>query len=142
MNFKAANHGYLALAPATGWKYILMCCCVCSIAECRACKIQTQCASRRAKVKKSLILLTLLAPLIAIAGEPDHLAICDELKPDITRSYGVHNLKLVDNGSSYVSGEGAVLCVYDGIIQKFYADRSVRVMATLNVASNKYRVLF
>jgi hypothetical protein len=93
-------------------------------------------------VKKSLTLLTLLAPLVAIAGEPDHLAICDELKPDITRSYGVHNLMLVDNGSSYVPSEGVVLCVYDGIIQKFYADRSVRVMATLNIANNKYNVLF
>jgi len=142
MSFKAANNGYLAFAPIPGWKYIFMCCYVCSISEYRACKIQTQCASRRTKVKKSLILLTLLAPLIAIAGEPDHLAICDELKPDITRSYGVHSLKLVDNGSSYVSGEGVVLCVYDGIVQKFYADSSVRVMATLNVASNKYRVLF
>jgi len=93
-------------------------------------------------VKKSLILLTLLAPLIAIAGEPDHLAICNELKPDITRSYGVHNLMLVDNGSSYVSSEGVVLCVYDGVIKKLYADSSVRVMATLNIASNKYNVLF
>ncbi|MGX1086108.1 hypothetical protein [Pseudomonas sp. AP3_22 TE3818] len=93
-------------------------------------------------MKKSLILLTLLAPLIAIAGEPDHLAICEELKPDITRSYGVHNLKLVDNGSSYVSGEGVVLCVYDGVVQKFYTDSSVRVMATLNIAKNKYSVLF
>ncbi|WP_041474846.1 hypothetical protein [Pseudomonas sp. UW4] len=93
-------------------------------------------------MKKSLILLTLLAPLIAIAGEPDHLAICDELKPDITRSYGVHNLMLVDNGSSYAPSEGVVLCVYDGIIQKFYADSSVRVMATLNIANNKYNVLF
>ena len=142
MSFKAANNGYLAFAPTPGCKYIFICCCACSIAECRACQIQTQCALRRAKVKKSLTLLTLLAPLVAIAGEPDHLAICDELKPDITRSYGVHNLNLVDNGSSYVSGEGVVLCVYDGIIQKFYADRSVRVMATLNIANNKYNVLF
>lgn len=142
MSFKAANNGYLAFAPTPGCKYIFICCCACSITECRACQIQTQCASRRAKVKKSLILLTLLAPLIAIAGEPDHLAICDELKPDITRSYGVHNLMLVDNGSSYVPSEGVVLCVYDGIIQKFYADRSVRVMATLNIANNKYNVLF
>jgi hypothetical protein len=54
----------------------------------------------------------------------------------------VYNLELVNDGSSYVSGEGAVLCVYDGVIQKFFGDNPVRVMATLNVASNKYNVRF
>jgi hypothetical protein len=93
-------------------------------------------------VKKSFILLALFAPVMASAGEPDHLVICNGLKPDITRSHGVYNLELVNNGSSYVSGEGAVLCVYDGVIKKFFGDNPVRVMATLNVASNKYNVRF
>ena len=93
-------------------------------------------------MKKLLTLLALLTPIMAIAGEPDHLAICNRLKSDIARSHGVYNLALVDNGSSYVSGEGVVLCVYDGIIQKFFGENSVRVMATLNVANNKYNVRF
>ncbi|MDR6917208.1 hypothetical protein J2X66_004087 [Pseudomonas sp. 3296] len=93
-------------------------------------------------MKKLLFLLALLSPDMVIAGEPDHLAICNKLKSDITHSYGVNNLVLVNNGSSYVSDEGAVLCVYDGVVQKFFGDNAVRVMATLNVASNKYNVRF
>ena len=93
-------------------------------------------------MKKLVILLALLAPIMASAGEPDHLAICNGLKPDVTRSYGVYNLMLVNNGSSYVSNEGAVLCVYDGVVRKFFGDNAVRVMVTLNIASNKYNVRF
>lgn len=91
-------------------------------------------------MKKLLTLLALLTPIMAIAGEPDHLTICNNLKPDIARSYGVFNLALVDGGSSYVSGEGVVLCVYDGTIQKFLGENPVRVMATLDIANNKYNV--
>ncbi|MNG20939.1 hypothetical protein D3C84_1052460 [compost metagenome] len=93
-------------------------------------------------MKKLLILLALLAPIMAIAGEPDHISICNKLKPDIAHNYDVYKLALVDNGSSYVSDEGVVLCVYDGFIRKVYGDASTRVMVTLNIASNKYNVLF
>jgi hypothetical protein len=93
-------------------------------------------------VKKLLFLLALLSPVMVIAGEPDHFAICDKLMPDIAHSYDVYNLALVNNGSSYVPGEGVVLCVYDGVVRKFFGDNAVRVMATFNVASNKYNVRF
>jgi len=93
-------------------------------------------------LKKLLAPLILLVPFMAIADEPGHEAICKKLRPDITRSYEVFNLVLIDSGSSYSSEEGRVLCVYDGIVQKFYGERAVRVMATLNTANNKLNVLF
>ena len=93
-------------------------------------------------MKKLLILLALLSPMVAVADEPDHRALCNKLKSDITLGYDVYNLVLLDNGSSYISGEGVVLCVYDGFVEKFYGESSVRVMATLNVASNKYNLVF
>ncbi len=93
-------------------------------------------------MKKLLILLAMLTPLVAVAAEPDHLAICNNLKPDITRSYDVYNLVLVKNGSSFASSEGLVLCVYDGTVRKLHRESDVRVMTTLDVANNKLNVLF
>lgn len=86
-------------------------------------------------------MLALLAPLNAYAAEPDHRAICKDLRSDVAHRYDVYNLVLVEDGSSYVSEEGLVLCVYDGIVKKFYGERAIRVMATLNAADNKLNVL-
>ncbi|WP_143498532.1 hypothetical protein [Pseudomonas sp. Irchel s3b5] len=92
-------------------------------------------------MKKLVLMLALLAPLNAYAAEPDHRAICKDLRSDIAHRYDVYNLVLVEDGSSYVSEEGLVLCVYDGIVKKFYGERAIRVMATLNAADNKLNVL-
>jgi hypothetical protein len=92
-------------------------------------------------MKKLVLMLALLAPLNAYAAEPDHRAICKDLRSDVAHRYDVYNLVLVEDGSSYVSEEGLVLCVYDGIVKKFYGERAIRVMATLNAADNKLNVL-
>ncbi|KQN54475.1 hypothetical protein ASE98_15980 [Pseudomonas sp. Leaf48] len=92
-------------------------------------------------MKKLLVLLALLSPFTAIAGEPDHFAVCDKIRSDVTRDYDVYNLVLVDKGSSYAANEELVLCVYDGTVRKFHGESAVRVMATLDIASNKLNVL-
>lgn len=87
------------------------------------------------KMKQLLVILALLAPLTAIAGDD----ICTKLIPDITRNYDVSKLEWMRNGNPHVS-QDLVSCNYRAEAPSMSGNLPVTVIVLLNATNNRFTV--